>query len=228
MKTFLILLLALAVSLPLLAQKSETRSITGFTKLGVAVPADVRLTKGPFKVVLEGKDLQEIETIMKGNELVIKRKSDKWNFFGSDMDELVIHISMPNLEAVSLSGSGKLASNDQFSSNYMKLSVSGSGKVKLNVAADKVDAHISGSGNIETAGTTKVLNAHISGSGKVNADELRAQEVEVHISGSGNCNVHAANKIDAHISGSGNVYYTGSPTSVNARTSGSGKISKRG
>jgi carbon monoxide dehydrogenase subunit G len=228
MKTFLSLILALCVSLPLLAQNSETRSLSGFTKLSVGVPADVRLSKGPFKVQLEGEDLEEIETEVKGNQLVIKRKNDKWSFFGNDSDRIVIHISMPSLEAVSLSGSGKLESNDQFSASHMKLNVSGSGRMRLPVAAEKLDAHVSGSGDIETSGTATVLNAHISGSGKVKAEALRAREVEVHISGSGSCSVHADNKLDAHISGSGNVNYTGSPASVNARTSGSGKIVKRG
>ncbi|AHM59878.1 hypothetical protein D770_08075 [Flammeovirgaceae bacterium 311] len=228
MKTFLTLFLALCISLPLLAQNTENRSHTGFTKLSVAVPADVRLTKGPFKVQLEGDDLDEIITEVKGDQLVIKRKNDKWNFFGNNSDSVEIHISMPALEGVSLSGSGKLESNDQFSASHMKLHVSGSGRVRLNVAAEKLETHISGSGNIETRGTANTLDAHISGSGKVNAQELRAGEAEVHISGSGNCSVHADNKLDAHISGSGNVNYTGSPATVNARTSGSGKIIKRG
>ncbi|WP_224998146.1 head GIN domain-containing protein [Cesiribacter sp. SM1] len=228
MKTFLSLILALCVSLPMLAQNSETRALTGFTKLSIGVPAEVRLSKGPFKVQLEGDDLDEIETQVKGDQLVIKRKNDKWSFFGNNFEKVVIYISMPSLEAVALSGSGKLESKDQFSASHMKLNVSGSGRMHLPVAADKLDAHVSGSGDIETSGTASVLNAHISGSGKVMAEGLRASEVEVHISGSGNCSVHADNKLDAHISGSGNVNYTGSPTSVNARTSGSGKINKRG
>lgn len=228
MKTFFSLFLVLCMSLPLLAQNSESRSHTGFTRLSVAVPADVRLTKGPFKVQLEGDDLDEITTEVKGNQLVIKRKNDNWSFFGNKSDRVVIHISMPSLEGVALSGSGKLESNDQFSASAMKLHVSGSGKLRLHVAAEKLETHISGSGNIETRGSANALEAHISGSGKVNAQELRAGEVEVHISGSGSCSVHADNKLDAHISGSGNVNYTGSPATVNARTSGSGKIIKRG
>lgn len=228
MKVLFNLFLALCISLPLLAQKSETRSLNGFSKLAVGVPADVILTKGPFKVVLRGDNLDEVETVVKGNELVIKRKNDKWSLFGNSNGDLTIYISMPALEGVSLSGSGKLTSDDQFSSKNMKLRVSGSGSMRMNVVADNVDAHVSGSGNIEARGSANNFEAHISGSGKVKADQLRAQVVDVHISGSGDCNVHADEKLEAHISGSGNVRYTGNPANVNSRTSGSGKIVKKG
>lgn len=228
MKTFLGLLLSICLSISVFAQHTETRTVKSFTKLSIAVPAEVQLSKGPFKVTLDGEDLSEIETYVKGDELVIKYKNNKnWSIFGSDSDDIVIYITMPELEGISMSGSGRLESKDQFSSKSMKLRVSGSGSLQLNVAADQLEAHISGSGKILTEGTAQSFNAHISGSGKVKAEELRAQSVDVHISGSGSCYVHADNALEAHISGSGNVYYTGNPTNVNARTSGSGKISKR-
>lgn len=228
MKKFFNLILAILICLPALAQKSETRNHTDFTKISIGVPAQVRLTKGPFKVVLKGKDLDDIQSTVKGDQLVIKRKKENWSFFGNDADDLTIYISMPSLEAASLSGSGKLESLDQFTGKNIKLSVSGSGKMLLKVVAENLDAHVSGSGSIETSGSAQNFEAHISGSGKVKAEDLRAGSVDVHISGSGDCYVHVDDKLEARISGSGNVRYTGSPTTVNARTSGSGKISKRG
>lgn len=248
MKTLFNVFLVLCISLPLLAQDGQRRSVSSFTKLSIAVPADVHLSKGPFKVVLEGEDLHEVETFVKGNELVIKRKTEKWSWFGnSNRNKIIIYISMPALEAASMSGSGKLESNDEFTAKHMKLRVSGSGAMHIPVAAERVDAHvsgsgdmqlsitaqrvethISGSGSIEAEGSANMLEAHISGSGKVRAENLRTQSVEAHISGSGSCYVHADEKIDAKISGSGNVQYTGNATNINSRTSGSGKITKRG
>lgn len=229
MKTLLSLVLSFCLCISVFAQQTETRTVKSFTKLSIAVPAEVHLSKGPFKVTLDGDDLSEIETYVKGGELVIKHKNtSNWSFFSSDADDIVIYITMPELEGISMSGSGKLESKDQFSSKSMKLRVSGSGSLQVNVATGQLEAHVSGSGKIETAGTAQNFIAHISGSGKVKAEELRAQVVDVHISGSGSCYVHADNELEAHISGSGNVYYTGNPTNVNARTSGSGKISKRG
>lgn len=229
MKTLLSLVLSFCLCLTVFAQQTETRTVKSFTKLSIAVPAEVHLSKGPFKVTLDGEDLSEIETYVKGGELVIKQKNNSnWSIFGNSTDDIVIYITMPELEGISMSGSGKLESKDQFSSKSMKLRVSGSGSLQLNVVAEQLEAHVSGSGRIQTAGTAQSFNAHISGSGKVNAEELRAQSVDAHISGSGSCYVHADNALEAHISGSGNVYYTGNPSNVNARTSGSGKISKRG
>ncbi|EMR03729.1 head GIN domain-containing protein [Cesiribacter andamanensis] len=229
MKALLTIVLTLFVSFTLSAQGSQNRSVSSFTKLSIAVPADVRLSKGPFKVVLEGEDLDEIQTTVKGGELRIHRKDNNWSFWNWNSDnKLVVHISMPSLEGVSVSGSGKLVSQDQFHSDRMRIAVSGSGRVELRVASDHLSTHVSGSGSITLSGITDTLETHISGSGSVRADKLAAQQVEAHISGSGSCNVHVDKSIDARISGSGNIRYTGNPTTVNARTSGSGKVVKRG
>lgn len=216
------------VSLTAHAQQTETRSLSDFTRLSIAIPAEVILTKGPYKVVLEGKNLEEITSTLKGDELVIRQKDNNTSFFGKSSGNLRIFISMPNLEGISMSGSGKLESLDQFSSKHMELKLSGSGNMKVNVVADKLKAHVAGSGDIQTSGSANDFQASISGSGSVDAQELRANAVEVRISGSGDCAVHADEQLNAHITGSGNVRYSGSPSKVNAQTSGSGKISKRG
>jgi hypothetical protein len=230
MKLFLTLLLSFGLSLTLMAQSSQTRTVSAFTKLSVGVPAEVRLSKGPFKVVMEGSDLDEITTKVEKGELRISRKDTKWSFWNwdSNNNKITIHISMPSLDGVSVSGSGRVISDDQFHSASMRLNVSGSGRLQLRVATDQLSTHVSGSGSIEISGITDKLETHISGSGSVKAEKLVAQEVEAHISGSGSCYVHVDKSIDARISGSGNIRYTGNPTNVNARTSGSGKVVKRG
>lgn len=229
MKTFLTILLSFCLSLTLHAQGTQTRTVSAFSKLSLGVPAEVRLSKGPHKVVMEGSDLDEIQTTVEKGELRIHRKDTKWNLWSWDSsDKIVIYISMPSLEGVSVSGSGKVISEDQFHSTSMRLHVSGSGRMQLRVATDNLSTHVSGSGSIQISGIAEKMETHISGSGSVRADKLVAQQVEAHISGSGSCQVHVDKSIDARISGSGNVGYTGNPTNVNARTSGSGKVIKRG
>ena len=247
MKTIFNLFLTLCICLPLFAQQSETRPHTDFSKLSIAVPADVTLSKGDFKVVIEGEELDEIISEVKGRELIIKHKNDRWSFFSNTFKKVRIHISMPELEAASLGGSGKLVSRDHFSSKNMKLRLSGSGNMELNFTttnldadvsgsgsmqlqftADKADMSVSGSGGIKAAGTANSLKTRISGSGRVRGEDLHVQTVEARISGSGGCYVHVDEKIDASISGSGGVHYTGNPTEINARSSGSGKVKKRG
>jgi hypothetical protein len=230
MKLFLTLFFTFCLSLTLMAQSSQTRTVSAFTKLSVGIPADVRLSKGPFKVLMEGSELDEIITKVENGTLRISRKDSKWSFWNWDSNnsKITIHISMPSLEGVSLSGSGRIISEDQFHSASMRLNVSGSGRLQLRVATDQLSTHVSGSGSIEISGITEKMDTHISGSGSVKAEKLVAQQVDARISGSGSCYVHVDKSIDARISGSGNIRYTGNPTNINARTSGSGKVVKRG
>lgn len=105
--------------------------------------------------------------------------------------------------------------------------ISGSGSVKLNAAiAGAADFDISGSGEVRATGSAQSVKAEITGSGKVLAADLETDKCEVRISGSGDVEINVKTELDARITGSGTVSYKGSPSRVNADSSGSGKVRK--
>lgn len=210
------------------AQKSEVRDLPTFTEVGLSTAAKVHITQGsPQKVELRGSEdvLEEIETEVRGEKLIIKHEGSGW-FNWSDDDDLEVYITMANIEGLSVSSSGKIYGENKFKTGNVDLSVSGSGKIEASLDAEDMDLSISGSGKIELDGTASNIEASISGSGNVDAEDLRARAFKVHISGSGSCKIYAEESIDARVSGSGSVYYKGDPKNVNSSTSGSGRIKK--
>lgn len=226
-RTVTLAALMLLVASAVMAQTnySETRNMTGFSEIGFAVSGEVYISIGEgYKVVLEGdKDyVTEIVTKVTGDRLEIKR--DKWYDTGNK--KVIVHITMPSLDGISVSGSGKIYVNDALKGDELDIAVSGSGTINLrDVDIKDVECSISGSGNLLVSGSGNVgrLEISISGSGDYKGESTSIGTLEARISGSGSCDCMVKDMLKASISGSGSIYYSGNPK-IDASISGSGKV----
>jgi uncharacterized protein YdeI (BOF family) len=211
-------------------QSKETRNVKNFTKVSFGVAGDLFIKIGPeFGLTIEGskRALDETETVVSGDRLTIKKEN--WRFSFTDNDRVTINLTLPELDGVGVSGSGKAQIMDKIEADHLSLSVSGSGKlIASELNADDLNCGISGSGDIilDSGGSVDNGDISISGSGGFSGEGIDIDHLSVSISGSGNCRCKAGDTLDAHISGSGNVTYAGNPK-VNARVSGSGHVRSR-
>lgn len=222
---FLILCFVL-VSVESMAQR-QSRQVSGFEEISLGIAADLYLRQGSsIKLELEGDsdDLEDIITEVKGSALVIKYENNRrWRF---GRDQVTIYLTMPDITAVSIGGSGKVIGENTIESDDLTLSVSGSGRMDLEVEADKLEQKISGSGSINVSGEADRVDIAISGSGNLDALDLEVDACVVKISGSGRCKISVGDSLEANISGSGSVYYKGDPDRLISNVSGSGKVRK--
>ncbi len=212
------------------AQTKETRDVKGFTRVSFGVSGNLYIKFGPeFRLEIEGdkKALSETITEVSGDRLVIKKEN--WRMSFNNDDRVTINITMPEIEGLGVSGSGKAQIMDRVKADKLNLSVSGSGKLLAgDVEADKLDCGISGSGDILLTGSGSIDSGEIgiSGSGSYTGESTEIDHLSVSVSGSGDCVCKAGDSLEASISGSGNVSYYGSPK-INARVSGSGHVRSR-
>jgi len=203
----------------------QTRDVNDFTKVNFGVAGNLYISFGSeFKVVLEGNNaiLDNIETEVTGGRLNIRK--DNWRL--NMNDGITVYITMPALDALSVSGSGKAEIKNPLKADNLDLNVSGSGKVySTDINVSKLDCSISGSGDIILGGTGIVsqCDISISGSGSYSGENLKIGSAEVTISGSGNCSCYVTESLEAMVSGSGKVTYQGDPK-IDARISGSGRV----
>jgi len=228
MKTLLTLMLSLAFVLPSAAQ-TRTVDVGDFTKLSLGIPANLYIKQGSgTKVEIECDDdlFDDIEIELRGDRLSIS-KDCNWGWSkGWRKSDVTIYVTMDEIEALSVSGSGYMESKGTLNTDEVRLSVSGSGDMELNLEGEEIDMRISGSGSIRLDGSADEAEASISGSGKVKAEDMTVRIFEAKISGSGSCYITATDEVEANISGSGSVYYAGEPKRVISNASGSGKIRK--
>ncbi len=220
----LLVIMSLVYSVSAGQTVKESRDLDGFTTIGFGIAGNLYIEIGPqFSVVLEGDrdDLEDVVTDVIGDRLRIKQERWLFNFRG----KVDVYITMPELEGLSVSGSGKAEVLDNLRTEGLDLSVSGSGNIitaDLNV--ENLECSISGSGNIRFGGgSTEDAEVSISGSGNYYGDKVKTETMEVSVSGSGNCRCYVTGSLEARVSGSGHITYTGDPR-IDARVSGSGRV----
>ncbi|WP_191859775.1 head GIN domain-containing protein [Hanstruepera ponticola] len=183
-------------------------------------------TEGQLKIEGEENLLKHVITEVKNGKLVVKTERGI-NLKTSMGKTITVTIPFRDINAVSLSGSGDLWTEDTISTTSLDVSLAGSGDMKLDIKATSVESSIAGSGDIDLKGKTTNLEVSIAGSGDYSGFGLEADNTEVSISGSGNAEVVSNLFIKARISGSGDVEYKGNPDKEDTKVSGSGSVSSR-
>jgi len=224
----LIAIFVLAGTQILVGQTTQKRDVSVFTEISLRIGANVHLKQGNTQLVevkCSQSTLEKLITEVSDRKLVIRYPNDSW-FSKWNPGQVDIYVTIPQIDALVISGSGAIISEGKIESRILDLTISGSGDIKLNeLKADKVSATLSGSGNIHLFGKQNAaeLKATISGSGNVKAIEFPADIVNVKISGSGNCWVNSTKNLVVRLAGSGNVIYRGNP-SIDSSIAGSGKV----
>jgi hypothetical protein len=208
------------------SDSKETRNVRNFTKVSFGVSGNLFIKLGTeFRLVIEGdkRVVDETVTEVSGDRLIIKRENWRIRF---DDERVTINITMPEIDGLGVSGSGKAQIMDEVKADNLNLSVSGSGKLlTAGLEVDNFHCGISGSGDvvIGSGGSIDRGDISISGSGGFSGEAVEIDHLNISVSGSGDCYCKVGDSLDASVSGSGNVTYLGNPR-VNARVSGSGHV----
>lgn len=205
---------------------TESRDLGNFKGVRLMGPMDVLIKKAESNSVeLEAEDniLTYIETYVEDGRLTIKYK-DNVNI--NSKKDVTITVGTPVLEEASVLGSGNIESEGTFSTEEkVKVQITGSGNIKLQLDAPSVKANITGSGDMELSGRTKDVDCSTTGSGTIKATELLAENAVAQTAGSGDIRVYGSLKIHARITGSGDISYKGGGT-VSSKITGSGSVHK--
>jgi hypothetical protein len=185
-------------------EATQAREVPSFTKVHLSGSGEVRAAVGasqqPLRVTCDDNLLQYVTTEVRGDTLHIGMQPGSYSF----RRDLVVELSAPVLEAVSISGSGS-ADVDGVSGGTFVATISGSGDVTARGSVERLSVSVSGSGSMELAG-------------------LRARTAQVQISGSGDVRIDVSEDLNVQVSGSGDVRYSGNPR-VLSNISGSGSVS---
>jgi len=226
--TITALILIMFLSLSSYAQR-QTRDVPAFTGISLRVSATVHLIQGDRqKVEIEARSsvLDELITEVSGRDLIIRFPTRTFFNRSFETGKIDIYITAPEINSLSISGSGDILAKGSWNARIMDLNVSGSGSIYIDqLNSERVKAVVSGSGDIVIKDGEKAneFSGTISGSGSIKASNYEAQHVTIRIAGSGNCNIHTNGSLNARIAGSGSVYYTGNP-SLDTSIAGSGKV----
>ena len=185
--------------------KSETRNVSGFTKIdaGGAINVEVAVQKD-FSVVVEADDnlLTNIKTEVSGDTLKIYSEDRI-----SPKTRINVLISMPAIEGLDVTGAS-------------------TGNV-TGVNADLLELKASGASKIRIDGTAKQLNADASGASTVDAESLTVENADVEASGASKAIIAATNDLKVNASGASKISYVGEPKNIKQNSSGASSVTNK-
>jgi len=182
---------------------NESRTVSEFHSVSLKGVGNILLTQGtPQSLTIETHQsvLNSLKTEVSNEKLSIELN----DCITGSLDKFDIHITIPNIEKLELSGVGNILGQNNFDLNKLEIEIEGVGEVTVMGTAGRLEISTSGVGNVQ-------------------AFDLISNTCEVNLTGAGNVEVHAELELEANISGAGNIYYKGFPT-IDANISGSGTL----
>ena len=184
---------------------TEKRELSGFKGVDVGGIFQVEVTaQKDFAVEISADDniVPIVKTYVSNG--VLKIESD--GHF-SNSNPIKVRISAPDIESVEASGASRVA--------------------VTNLKNSSLDVNTSGASRVSIAGETSNLKIDVSGASSVDAEALRAGNAEVDASGASSASVFALDHITADASGASKIFYSGTATSVEKKTSGASRIAQK-
>ncbi len=185
-------------------RQKQKREVPAFTSISTegAFEIDV-VSQKALSLEIEGDDniLPLVSTEVSNNVLHVKSSRSY-----SVSEPVTLKISVPNLEAISVSGAGRIE-------------VSG-------LKNDKFEIDVNGAPSLVVGGETKFVDIDTNGAGKIDTHRLRTARARVESKGVSKVSVHAGEQLDVTVSGPSHVTYTGDPA-VNKTVNGPGSVQKK-
>ena len=229
---------------------TEVRDVKSFRGLSSNLPCNVyyvQADKQEVRLETTREFADKVLTEVEDGTLKLKLRDGRY-------PKLILRIvvSSPDIESISVSGSGNLFHEDALhASGDLSLKVSGSGGIHAgDVGSKDFEVHISGSGSVRIAsvacddfdgsvsgsGSLRIgsaacdgFDATISGSGDVDIEILTAKgDASARVSGGGDIRLHDVavdGDMNLKTTGSGSILVNGRCRDITATTSGSGNIS---
>jgi hypothetical protein len=199
----------------------QTLNIEEFESIRLDISADVYLEQGPEQIVkVSGQQniINKLERDVRNDTWEIEFDGCVFNYEG-----VVITITTPDLESISINSSGDVYGLGVFSLDDLDININGSGDLEMDLEIDELNVSVNGSGDSSLGGYADLLDIDINASGEVEAFNLESRITTVRTSGSGDTKVFVTDDLKVVINGSGDVYYIGEPD-LDIDINGSGDV----
>ena len=196
------------------ALAEEQRPLSGFERIELLGSLDVKYQQADsFSVLVKApaKVMEDVETRLEGNKLVVNMKFDGEliNFGVADSDDVTVYVTSPDFLGITLKGSGDFECKYPLDTDTLDINLKGSGDIEFgDIICDRVNVSLTGSGDVEVK-TVKTRNSRVSlvGSGDVKMRFDDSGPVESNLTGSGDITLMGTvSECKSNVRGSGEIH----------------------
>ncbi|RKN83418.1 DUF2807 domain-containing protein [Ulvibacterium marinum] len=222
MKKLVYLVLALSISVNVLAQRANTKKLEKFTEVKAYDRIVVDLVKSnENKLVITGDDQDEVDISNKNGLLKIKMEFDNFMDGGEAKATLYYTETLVLLDA---NENAKITSDETLTGNRVEIKTQEGGHIDLKIdVADLYTKSVSG-GEVSLTGQAKTQEVMVNTGGQVYNKALDTDETIVTVNAGGRADVKASEKVQAKVRAGGSIYIYGNPKDVERNKVFGGKI----
>ena len=209
MKNQIFALLILVTSA--LQAQEKVEDIGDFTEVKVFDRMRVNLIKSSEnKVVLKGKDTEDIELINKDGVLKIRMDIDK--IF--DGNETFVEVYFNNLKVIDGNEGAEININELLEQDEIEIRVQEGARVAAGIDVESATLRAVTGGIIKISGTAESQNVEINTGGIYEGKDLETTDTQLRIQAGGEAEIFARRTADIKLRAGGDVYVYGNPTEL--------------
>jgi len=238
MKKYFLLSILFVSALAINAQKiindanAERRPVKSFHAVKVSGGIDLYISEGDEAIAVSARDAETrnyIKTEVVDGVLKIwfEWKNGK-NIFMSTNKQLKAYVSYKKLDALSASGGCDIIVDGTITQSSLSINISGGSDFKGKVAVQDLKVESSGGSDVDISGKASRLSAEVSGGSDLNGYDLVTETTSVEASGGSDVEITVNKELNARASGGSDVFYRGSASVSEVKSSGSSSVKKTG
>ena len=204
-----------------MAFAQETKNVGDFTKVTSFDQIDVFLIKSvENKVIIAGKEANEVELVNKNAELKIRMPLTKI-MSGDNISVTVYYVKITAVEA---NEGSRIACGDKISSVVFDVIAKEGSEVKLILDVEKLNVRTANGSKVLLEGTADIQDVLVNSGGIYEAEKLESQITTVSCNAGGQADVFVTNLVDAKVRAGGEITIHGKPKQINQKVIAGGTI----
>ncbi len=215
-KVFLIVFLMTAkVLIAQEKQVGEFNKVTAFDQVDVLL-----IPSQENKVILTGKNAEEIELINKDGELKIRMSLNKM----MKGDGISATVYYTNLDAVEANEGSRIASESSIKTHDFDIIVKEGSVVDLTIEVEELHIKINDGGKVNLKGNANHQDVLLNAGSIYKADQLNTTLASITANAGAEAYIRVSDNVDAKVRAGGKITIYGKPKNINRKVIAGGKI----
>ncbi len=197
------------------------KNVGDFTKVTSFDQIDVYLVKSnENKVVIDGKEANEVELVNKSGELKIRMPLEK--ILGGDHISVTVYFN--NLSAVEANEGSRIACGDKIKATSFEIKAKEGSQIRLTLEVGKLNVRVANGSTINLEGSADNQDVLVNSGGIFEAKNFKTNQTVIALNAGGEADIYATDLVEAKVRAGGDITIYGKPKQINQKVIAGGSI----